>query len=340
MIYDETKALAWFIEQHGDLIDSAERVLVLNALPGPYLSHLAATHAICHQTFKPVSDMLERAGCRVATQAENTFDLVFFFGTRHRDKNHYLFAQSRQRLREGGLLVCAMPNSLGASRYRKDLRTLFGEVQSLSKFKCKVFWAAKTPRADAELAERWAQKGTLQRIPGSDLYAYPGTFSSEKLDTGSLLLGHSLPTNLSGTGADVGAGYGYLSHTLLHQSPTVEALHLYEADYLALEATRHNLHPFTEHTHLTFHWHDVTTGLAHTSLDWIVMNPPFHSGRHATVDLGRAFIQAAADALRPGGTLHLVANQHLPYEGTLRHHFRATDLITREQGFKVYRARR
>ena len=340
MVHDETKALAWFIEQHSDLVDGAGRVLVLNALPGPYLSYLTSARPVCQQTFKPISDMLEQAGCRVVTRAEGTLDLVFFFGTRHRAKNHYLFAHGWSRLREGGTLVCAMPNSLGASRYRKDLGTLFGPVQSLSKFKCKVFWAEKTPHADADLAERWAQKGRLQRIPGSDLHTYPGSFSSEKFDTGSLLLGRSLPANLTGTGADVGAGYGYLSHTLLQHSPTVEALHLYEADYLALEAAKHNLHPFAEHTDLTFHWHDVTTGLAHTSLDWIVMNPPFHSGRHATLDLGRAFIQVAAGALRPGGTLHLVANQHLPYEDTLRHYFRVADLITREQGFKIYQARR
>ena len=340
MIHDETKAMAWFIEQHKDLVAGAERLLILNALPGPYLSHLTSPPIVCLQTFKPVSDTLQQAGYRVLTDTEGTFDLVLFFGTRHRDKNHYLFAHGRRRLREGGTLVCAMPNSLGASRYRKDLGALFGHVQSLSKFKCKVFWATQTPHADADLAERWMQQGTLQRIPGSDLYAYPGTFSSDKLDTGSLLLSRSLPIPLSGAGADVGAGYGYLSHALLQHAPNVQALHLYEADYLALEAAKHNLHSFAEHVDLTFHWHDVTTGLTHQSLDWIVMNPPFHSGRHATVDLGRAFIRASASALRTGGTLHLVANQHLPYEDTLRHHYRVIDLITRDRGFKVYRARR
>lgn len=340
MIQDETRALAWFFEQHRDLIDNSKRVLVLNALPGPYLSHLPSARTCCLQTFKPISDTLEQAGYCVVTDSQEAFDLILFFGTKHRDKNLYLFAHGLQQLRENGILICSMPNALGASRYRKNLGVLFGHVQSLSKFRCKVFWATRTLDADFDLAERWMEKETLQRIPGSVLYAYPGTFSSDKIDTGSLLLSRFLPTNLAGVGADLGAGYGYLSHALLQKSPNIREFHIYEAEYLALEAAKYNLRHFAEHTDLVFHWHDVTTGLRHKLLDWIIMNPPFHIGRHANVELGRAFIRASASALRAGGELYLVANQHLPYEGTLRKYCRVTDLITQDQGFKIYRARR
>jgi 16S rRNA (guanine1207-N2)-methyltransferase len=51
--------------------------------------------------------------------------------------------------------------------------------------------------------------------------------------------------------------------------------------------------------------------------DAIVMNPPFHRGQDTRVDVGRAFIHAAARALRRGGGLYLVANRQLPYEGVL-----------------------
>ena len=47
------------------------------------------------------------------------------------------------------------------------------------------------------------------------------------------------------------------------------------------------------------------------------MNPPFHTGHATRIDLGKAFIQAAAESLRRGGTLFLVANRQLPYEAAL-----------------------
>ena len=47
------------------------------------------------------------------------------------------------------------------------------------------------------------------------------------------------------------------------------------------------------------------------------MNPPFHSGQAADVDLGRAFLTSAAAALKRGGKLFLVANRQLPYESAL-----------------------
>ncbi|MCX6868589.1 MAG: methyltransferase [Verrucomicrobia bacterium] len=67
---------------------------------------------------------------------------------------------------------------------------------------------------------------------------------------------------------------------------------------------------------ITYHWHDVTTGLPGT-YDAIIMNPPFHTGQTSDVDLGRAFLLTAAAALRRGGKLLLVANRQLPYEAVL-----------------------
>ena len=55
-------------------------------------------------------------------------------------------------------------------------------------------------------------------------------------------------------------------------------------------------------------------------------------------DIGRAFIAAAAEALRPGGRLLLVANRHLPYEAVLDAHFGSVRTLAQQQGFKVIEA--
>ncbi|HTL15314.1 MAG TPA: methyltransferase, partial [Thermomonas sp.] len=86
------------------------------------------------------------------------------------------------------------------------------------------------------------------------------------------------------------------------------------------------------------HWYDVAAGVD-GRFDAIVCNPPFHAlGRGERPDLGRAFIAAAARALRPGGQLWLVANRHLPYEEALGAGFGQVEAVAQQGGFKIVRA--
>ena len=118
------------------------------------------------------------------------------------------------------------------------------------------------------------------------------------------------------------------------------ALDVYEADARALALARINLAAFAARAAIAFHWHDVTRGLLHPC-DFIVSNPPFHAlDATGRPDIGRAFIAAAAQALRPGGRLLLVANRHLPYEAELAARFTDVRTLAQQQGFKVVSARR
>jgi 16S rRNA (guanine1207-N2)-methyltransferase len=72
--------------------------------------------------------------------------------------------------------------------------------------------------------------------------------------------------------------------------------------------------------------------------DLVVMNPPFHQGRAAQPALGVAFIQAAAAMLAPSGSLWMVANRHLPYEGALAAAFREVEEVGGTPAFKLFRA--
>ena len=89
----------------------------------------------------------------------------------------------------------------------------------------------------------------------------------------------------------------------------------------------------------TLRWADIRAGgLGLTRLDFVVMNPPFHDGGAEDRALGQAFIRRAAAALRPGGTLWLTANTHLPYEATLEGLFRQVEEIGGDAGFKLLQA--
>jgi 16S rRNA (guanine1207-N2)-methyltransferase len=85
-------------------------------------------------------------------------------------------------------------------------------------------------------------------------------------------------------------------------------------------------------------WADIRGGTELKGLNFVVMNPPFHDGGAEDQSLGQTFIRRAAEALRPGGVLWLVANRHLPYEAVLKTLFKRVMPKIEANGYKIYEA--
>ncbi|MDQ3268664.1 MAG: class I SAM-dependent methyltransferase, partial [Pseudomonadota bacterium] len=188
------------------------------------------------------------------------------------------------------------------------------------------------------LAAQWRALDAVRPIGDGRFESRPGVFAWDRIDPASRLLAEHLPASLAGRAADLGAGFGYLSVELLARCPAIHALDLYEAEGRALDLARRNLSPQASRAQLGFYWHDVTTGLAQ-QYDVIVSNPPFHTQSRADrPDIGRRFIAVAADALKPGGRLWLVANRHLPYEAVLTESFGSVRTAAQQDGFKIIEA--
>ena len=297
---------------------------------------------VCEQSWKPEVDALHRAGFDAAPESGPGLrhPLVLLLPPRQREHARARFAQALARLAPGGTLVACMPNKEGARTGEADLARIAGPLRSQSKHHCRVFWTAPLDAsADPALAAEWEMLDAPRRIadggvPGGGFLSRPGVFAWDRIDPASRLLAEHLPADLQGAVADLGAGWGYLAGQVLARCPRVASLDLYEADARALGLARANLAGASAdaaagvRAALAFHWHDVATGVGQSRYDAIVCNPPFHAqGAGERVDLGRAFIAAAADALRPGGRLFLVANRHLPRE------------VAARDGFKVIEAR-
>lgn len=317
------------------------RVLFLRARAGAGLPP-EAVHWTCEQSFRPFAQALDRSGLTsVAVADAGVFDLVLILPPRQRDESRALLARALQSLTGNGRVVASMLNSEGARSAESDLLQLAGSVQALSKNKCRVFWAdANNQASDQSLISQWAQLDAPRAIADARFLSRPGLFAWDRIDTASMMLAACLPAELSGRGADLGAGFGYLAAEIVARCPAVVSLDLYEAEARALELARVNLtNPAGPATSVAFgyYWHDVACGLP-GRYDFIVCNPPFHQGRTEQPDLGRAFIAAAADALVPGGSLWLVANRHLPYETTLAQGFASIRTVIQANGFKVIKA--
>lgn len=257
------------------------------------------------------------------------------------DEAKYWIALALDRLHTGGTLLAAAANDAGGNRIEKWFAEAGLTPQSHSKNKARAVWAQK-PSTLSPILQDWMNAGYVQDIEFGDalsLKSQPGVFSWDRLDEGSRLLTAHLPANIGGNVADFGSGIGYLSHYLLSNRSGIGNLHLLEADARALACSRQNLADVQGKSTLHFHWADLTAPVQGLPpLDFIVMNPPFHTGKKTDAVLGQRFIATASHHLKKRGELWMVANAHLPYEKLLAEKFQNVTCVIQEYGYKIIRA--
>jgi 16S rRNA (guanine1207-N2)-methyltransferase len=311
------------------------KTLFLRARFGYALSDLARENIICEQGFKPEHDRLRTAGFTVSSQVDGADnDLCLVLPPRQRDEGRALLARAVAQTKDGGTVLACVANLEGAKTVENDLKSLLGEVCALSKNKCRAFWGTvDATKMDHARLKAW-QFLDAPRMCDNGFLSRPGLFSWDRVDKGSKLLADHLAP-LSGIGADLGCGYGYLMAEVLAKNASVTRLDGFEAEARAVEVARENTQKFEDRAKVI--WADVCAdelGL----YDFVVSNPPFHTDRADRHELGQAFIAAAAKALKKGGTFHMVANRHLPYEATLKSAFKTVSAAFEGDGYKIYRA--
>jgi 16S rRNA (guanine1207-N2)-methyltransferase len=325
------------VSRQGVLAASAAPAVFIRAEADPALRELLP-NLVCEQTFKPEYDRLAALGCAVSRRAQGPCGTALCLLTKNKLENLANIARAWSMLDPGGLLICSGAKDSGAASIANLASAAFGEFETLSKYHCRVFWTRRRAGPMPAPAADWLASGELHVVPQTGYLSRPGIYGWNGIDEGSRLLAAHLPPDIAGRVADLGAGWGFLSISLLERCPNIASLDLYEAEWLALEAARANISARRHGASVGYHWHDVTAGLPAHRYDTIVMNPPFHSGKATDVALGRAFIAAAAAALVPGGTLLMVANRHLPYEAAVDVHLKARQTIAETAAFKLIRA--
>ena len=240
-------------------------------------------------------------------------------------------ALALRALAPGAPLTILAPKDKGGTRLAKDLMG-FGVMVSDQPKRHHRICQGTRPETLRHIDEALAE-GALRHLPSLGIWGQPGLFSWDRIDAGTQALLDVLPA-LSGKIADFGCGAGVLSRSVL-QSPQVTAVTGFELDRRAIGAA----HKTISDPRFASVWVDlVADGTGGQTFDAIVMNPPFHRAGIEDQALGIAMIGRAAEALRPGGSLWLTANRHLPYEATLKARFASFTLKSEAQGFKVYQA--
>jgi 16S rRNA (guanine1207-N2)-methyltransferase len=270
----------------------------------------------------------------------STFDTAWILPGKDMQEAQYLLAQTAISARKNGIIIAAAPNDAGGKRLEGFFELLGLTPHSESKHKARVVFASVDNGFNRQQAEQWIERGKEQPILHSAVLSRPGLHSWQKIDEGSALLARHLPADLTGSVADFGCGWGYLSLEAVERSKKISRLTLIDIDARAVSLAERNVH----HQHPTLPlqaiWADLThPGKSLGPYNAILLNPPFHAGTHADPALGQAIITTAAKSLAPSGRLFLVANKHLPYEKNLRDLFSHIELLAEENGFKVLACR-
>ena len=245
-------------------------------------------------------------------------------------ERRYTLAMALRALKVGGRLDVMAPKAKGGSRLAKELKAFGLEVAETAKAhhrRCIALRPDVVIGVDEAIAA-----GAQQLVPGLEAWSQPGIFAWDRVDAGSGLLAEHLPV-LKGKGADLGCGYGALA-TVILRSPQAVSLKMVDIDRRAIKAARRNI----EDARAKVQWTDVRTLATNGDYDFVVSNPPFHDGGAEDRRLGQAFIRKAAEMLRKGGVLWLVANRHLPYEAELNAAFARVRPVADQGGYKVFEA--
>ncbi|MEE4146089.1 MAG: methyltransferase [Halieaceae bacterium] len=175
-----------------------------------------------------------------------------------------------------------------------------------------------------------------------ELRSQPNVFSQDRLDGGSRLLLDQLrslqPASLV---IDLACGNGVLGLSAFRQGLASQVLFADESAMAIASAQGNAARLFPADTAgFAFHQDDGLAHYAGPAAGLILCNPPFHLN-HAVDDYaGRRLLEQCAGHLQPGGSLCIVANQHLDYLPTLRRHFGTVDRLARDRRFIVWLARR
>lgn len=166
------------------------------------------------------------------------------------------------------------------------------------------------------------------------LVTLPGVFSHGELDKGTELLLETIKLNNPKRLLDFATGCGVISTFLAKHNSQCQIV-ASDVSALALAAAQ-----------LTFAQNGVYAELKladgissiDAKFDYIVSNPPFHTGLATNYDITQLFIADAKKRLNKQGELLIVANSFLPYADALTGKFGSFKKLEDNKKFTIYSA--
>lgn len=268
---------------------------------------------------------------------DKKYALAIILAEQQKDARLFQIGSALKGLTDGGQIVICAENNQGGKGLLGLHEYFHIKLNNLSKNKCRLVWGEINYNKATEFAcEKAFKSGDIQQR-SDGLWTQPGVFSWEHSDSASLMLLKHLP-ELKSHIADFGCGIGELSYHTSNRCSGITDITLIDHDARAIACAKRNMSAYAGK--VQYVWADIHDITINSTYDAVIMNPPFHTGKIQSNDLGLTFIKKAHAALKKGGTLYMVANIHLPYETLITELFANQQVLASENGFKVISARK
>lgn len=169
------------------------------------------------------------------------------------------------------------------------------------------------------------------------LCAHGGAFAGPRLDIGTRFLLNFLDRIPEGTAVDLGCGTGALAAAYARRHPAARVIAT-DRSAAGARSARVTMEANGLAGRVVVEHDDAGAGLAESSADVVLLNPPFHLGASVHQGAGLKLIAAAGRILRPGGELWCVANRHLDYRSAFQRSVGRTEVVGRNPKFSVTRS--
>jgi 16S rRNA (guanine1207-N2)-methyltransferase len=276
----------------------------------------------------------------VAGLAPSSFDLVLSHLPRGRVVQEE-FIQGAARVLQPGGRFCFVAHKRvgvkGAIAYTRDLFGRCGVVRQKKGYH--VALAVKPDGLElSPLTESYVTHGVTLDGVETTLVSKPGVFAWDRLDDGTEALVGASEIGAGDRVLDLGCGTGLAGLAAARRAPQGHVV-LVDADARAVESAQRTL-AINGITNSEVFLSDCAAAVSERRFDIVITNPPFHQGVGVDYEVACQFVRAAAQVLRPGGHLFLVANRFLRYGDLVKEVFGGVETVYADNRYHVLAAMR
>lgn len=263
-------------------------------------------------------------------------DLLLLYWPKAKLEAQYLLAMLLAKLPSPCEVIVVGENRSGV----KSIEKMFAPYGTINKYdsarRCSFYWGeCHKPVAPFNL-EQWFKSYTVNYQQHTlTIQSLPGVFSHGEFDLGSQLLLDTLPA-LQGKVLDFGCGAGVLGCVMATLNPEIE-LEMCDISALAIQSSQATLsaNGLNGRVFASDVYSDTDS-----NYDFIITNPPFHSGLDTSYQATETLLQHAPHHLAPSGQLFLVANSFLKYPPIIEQAFSNCSTLNKTKKFSIYHAKK
>lgn len=321
-------------KSYTELTQPKSSTLFINYIETTDLKNSNLPNISYYSPLKKQSATAQTLGFKTPISLKKKYDITIISIPKSQEEALGQIATGHQNTKAGGVLVLEGHKRNGVESIIKIISKIVPLEHITAKAHGKIAIIKVLPGKN--IFGKWL-KYSIPSINTEGFWTMPGLFSYKRADSASKFLTEIISDKLSGDVIDLGSGWGFLSLKLLKQCLAIKSITLLDHDKRALDCAKINI----TNKKANFKWLDIhdTTTLGR-KFDIAICNPPFHSNKGLSIELGKSFIKAAHQNVNNAGSLFLVANIQLPYENIIRSLFHDSEIHAQNKYFKIILAKR